>query len=55
MTNGVFLYRVIGIAGSDAGEIVELEDCFLLDVARVLLTDFHARRLRIVTPAAISN
>lgn len=52
LTNEVFLYRVIGIGASDAGEVVELEDCYLLDVARVPINELHARRLRVVAPAA---
>jgi hypothetical protein len=49
LTNEVFLYRVLGIASNETGEIVELEDCYMLDVTRVPIDDFHARRLRVVT------
>ena len=55
LTNEVFLYRVIGIAASDEGEVVELEDCYLLDVARVPINELHARRLRVVAPARAVN
>ena len=55
LTNGVFLYRVVGSAASDVGEVVELEDCYLLDVARVPIDDFHVRGLRIVTPAVVND
>lgn len=55
LTNEVFLYRVIGIAAGDAGEVVELEDCYSLDVARVPISDFQAGGLRVVTPAAVNH
>ena len=48
-TNGVFLYRVVGVAASDMGDIVELEDCYLLDVMRVPIREFRERCLRVVT------
>ena len=51
LTNEVCLYRVVGIAPSQTGEMVELEDCYLLDVARVPIKNFLARRLRVVTAA----
>jgi len=51
VTNEVFLYRVVGIAASDMGEMVELEDCYSLDVVRIPVGHFHARRLRVVTAA----
>jgi hypothetical protein len=49
VTNEVFLYRIIGISTSDLGEMVELEDCYMLDVVRVPIDVFHERRLRVVT------
>jgi hypothetical protein len=55
LTNEVFLYRVVGIVATDAGEVVELEDCYSLDVARVPINDFHAGGLRVVTPAAVNH
>jgi hypothetical protein len=51
LTNEVFLYRVVGIVADAAGKLVELEDCFLLDVVHVPLAEMRARRLRVVTPA----
>jgi hypothetical protein len=51
LTNEVFLYRVVGYAASAADEMVELEDCYWLDVVRVPVTDVRSRRLRVVTPA----
>jgi hypothetical protein len=49
LTDEVFLYRIVGIAPSETGEMVELEDCYMLDVTRVAIGHFHARRLRVVT------
>jgi len=51
LTNEVFLYRVVRFVVSAVGEMVELEDCFGLDVVRVPLAELHSRRLRVVTPA----
>ncbi len=51
LTNEVFLYRVVGLAGNGADEVVELEDCYGLDIVTVAATDLYARRLRVVTPA----
>jgi hypothetical protein len=53
LTDEVFLYRVIGLVASGAGEMVELEDCYWLDVVRVPVRDVRARRLRVVTPAPV--
>jgi|GEM_PF-6940076 hypothetical protein len=53
LTDEVFLYRVVGGAWTGTAETVELEDCYLLDVVRVSLSDLRARRLKIVTPAPI--
>ncbi len=52
LTDEVFLYRVAGLEGSSAGEVVELEDCYGLDVVKVSAADLHARRLRVVRPAS---
>jgi hypothetical protein len=51
LTDGVFLFRVIGLVPDVAGEMVELEDCYGLDVVQVSVSDLHARGLRVVTPA----
>ena len=51
LTNEVFLYRVAGVVGSGADEVVELEDCYGLDSVKVSAVDLHARRLRVVAPA----
>jgi hypothetical protein len=51
LTNGVFLYRVVVRARSDADEVLELEDCYRLDVVRVPVSALRARGLRVVTPA----
>jgi len=53
LTNGVFLYRVVGMAGSATDDMVALEDCYGLDVVLVPIQDVRARRLRVVTPARI--
>jgi hypothetical protein len=50
-TDGVFLYRVIGLVASEDDDLVEIEDCYGLDVVRVPVADLNARRLRRVTPA----
>lgn len=52
LTNETFLYRVVGVVASDAGELVELEDCYGLDVVRIPATALRARRLRVVMPSA---
>jgi hypothetical protein len=51
LTDGVFLYRVVDLFVTAAGEMAELEDCYGLDVVRVPLQAVTARRLRVVTPA----
>jgi hypothetical protein len=51
LTNGAFLYRVVRIVASDTGEMVELEDCYSLDVVRIPMPAFHERRLRVVIAA----
>lgn len=56
LTNEVFLYRVVGTAMSEIGEeVIELEDCYSLDVACVPIHDFRARKLRIVTAAPVKD
>jgi hypothetical protein len=52
LTDGVFLYRFVGLVANSAGHLVELEDCYLLDVVRVPITHFRSRDLRVVTPDA---
>ena len=49
LTNEVFLYRVVGVAACDTGEMVDLEDCYSLDIVRVPIHQLRARRLRVVT------
>lgn len=51
LTNEVFLYRVVGLVGSGVDEMVELEDCYRLDVVRVPVRNLRECRLRVVTPA----
>jgi|RhiMetStandDraft_4_1073278.scaffolds.fasta_scaffold1369259_1 hypothetical protein len=48
LTDEVFLYRVVSIVADDVDEIVELEDCFRLDIVRVQASSLRARRLRVV-------
>ena len=50
LTDEVFLYRVVDLVASGVGEMVELEDCYWLDVVLVPLRDLRARRLRVVRP-----
>jgi hypothetical protein len=53
LTDEVFLFRIAGIADGGDGELVDLEDCYRLDVVRVPLADLQARGLRVVRlPAA---
>jgi hypothetical protein len=51
LTDEVFLYRVVGSVASGVDELVELEDCYGLDVVRVPVSDLRSRRLRVVTAA----
>jgi hypothetical protein len=51
LTNGVFLYRLVEVVATGPYEVVELEDCYRLDVVRVPASELRARRLRVVTPA----
>lgn len=50
LTDGTFLYRFAGYVASTAGQVALLEDCYLLDVVCVPVTDLRARKLRVVTP-----
>ena len=50
LTDEVFLYRVVGVLKRGTDEIVEIEDCYRLDVVPVSSTELRARRLRVVTP-----
>ena len=52
LTDGVFLYRVTGLVAGGADEIVEIEDCYWLDVVQVPIGDLRGRQLRLVTPSA---
>jgi len=51
LTDEVFLYRVVRLAG----EMVELEDCYRLDVVSVPARDVRERRLRAVMPARVAR
>ena len=53
VTDGVFLYRIVRVVAGAAADMVELEDCFLLDIVRIPLADLRARRLRVITPAGV--
>jgi hypothetical protein len=48
LTDEVFLWRVVGFLQSGEDQLVELEDCYWLDVVRVRVSDLHARPLRVV-------
>jgi hypothetical protein len=50
LTDEVFLYRVAGSIAGDGDGIVELEDCYSLEVVRVPEARLRARRLRVVLP-----
>ena len=52
LTDGVFLYRVVGAMATAAGEMVELEDCYRLDTVPVHMRELRTRRLRVVTRGA---
>jgi hypothetical protein len=55
LTNGVFLYRVASLAASGGDMMVELEDCFGLDVVSVPIEDPRIGSLRVLTPASTST
>jgi hypothetical protein len=50
LTDEIFLYRVVELLLTDAGEVADLEDCYGLDVVRIPLRALQARSLRVVTP-----
>lgn len=51
LTDGAFLYRVVRRVATDAGDLVELEDCYALGVVEVPAARLRERGLRIVVPA----
>jgi hypothetical protein len=51
LTNEVFLYRFLGFVEGGEDDVIELEDCYALDVVRASFDDLCERRLRVVTPA----
>jgi hypothetical protein len=51
LTDETFLYRVVAVIRKGEGEVVELEDCYWLDVVRIPVRHLATRRLRVVTPA----
>jgi len=51
LTDEVFLYRILRCTSTQDGAIVELEDCYWLDIVSIPLNELRARRLRVVTPA----
>ena len=51
LTNGIFLYRVAGVLADVEDGLVELEDCYRLDVVHVPITELVQRCMRLVTPA----
>ena len=55
LTDEVFLYRVAGVVASGVSEMIELEDCYGLDIVCIPLRDLRARRLRVVRPAAVED
>jgi hypothetical protein len=50
VTNGVFLYRITGPFEHEDDWLVDVEDCYSLDVVRVPVADVIARKLRVVIP-----
>ena len=55
LTDEVFLYRVADLLMTGAGEMVELEDCYGLDVVRVPVDELRDRRLRVVAPTPLAG
>ena len=55
LTNGVFLYRVAGLLADADDGLVELEDCYLLDVVHVPITELSELCMRLVTPAGTDD
>jgi hypothetical protein len=54
LTDEVFLYRVVGFVEGESGGMVELEDCYHLDVVRIPVAAVAARGLRAVMPWRVS-
>ena len=50
LTDEVFLYRLINWVAVAKGEVAEVEDCYLLDVVHVSLSELCKRPLRVVSP-----
>ena len=55
LTNGIFLYRVAGLLTDVDDAFVELEDCYLLDVVHVSITELDQLCMRLVTPAGTDD
>jgi hypothetical protein len=55
LTDGCFLFRVVGPVPGHGDGMVKLEDCYRLDVVRARLSDLARRRLRAVTPSGDSG
>jgi hypothetical protein len=55
LTNGIFLYRVAGLLADADDGLVELEDCYLLDVVHVPITELGQLCMRLVTPAGTDD
>lgn len=51
LTDEVFLYRVVGTVTRGSRQLVDVEDCYRLDVVRVPAGELLARRLRVVARA----
>jgi hypothetical protein len=51
LTDEVFLYRVVDFVVREGNRMVDLEDCYKLDVVRVPVKGVRVRRLRTVIPA----
>lgn len=55
LTDEIFLYRLVGSLANAVDEVVELEDCYGLDVVSVPVSHLRSRRLRVVTPGAVQG
>jgi hypothetical protein len=51
LTDGINLFRCVGMIASGMGQMVGLEDCRSLEVVLLPIGELHARRLRAVIPA----
>jgi hypothetical protein len=51
LTDEVFLYRVVGSIAGGVDPVVEVEDCYCLDVVRVAVSALRSRQLRVVAAA----